>query len=409
MDSAPALAQPEDQTWIAAPDAPSRLNAATAILCDALTALERLAGEWTALAAEASEPNAFAEFWFAAAGVRHFARNADVRVVEVRRSGRLIGVMPLHIVPRYGRIPLRHVENWLHYHCFLATPLVRKGEEQSFWSALLDRLDREAWAKGFLHINGLVEGGPLHKGLAAAAQDAGRSCDTVLRIERALLGHGLGAAAYCEHHVRKKKRKELKRLRSRLDELGTVAVRTLSDRADLSSWCDDFLALEKSGWKGREGSALGCAAHTEAFFREVVTGAFDAGRLDLIRLDLDGRPLAMLVNFITLPGSFSFKIAFDEGHARFSPGVLLLIENLAVLERPGFEWMDSCAVENHSMINSLWAERRSVIRVSVPFGTVRGRIAFRLCRTIESLSAALRRRFPPPQIAPIVAEQESND
>jgi len=408
MESAPARAQTDDQTWPAASGQASLRQDVTARLTCARTAADTLSRDWEQLEAEASEPNAFAEHWFAAASLRHFARDRDIRLIEVRRGDRLIGVMPMHIVPRHGRIPIRHVENWLHYHCFLATPLIRQGEEQAFWSALLDCLDREPWAQGFLHINGLVEHGPIHQGLLAAARELVRPCDTVLRIERAMLGGGLGAIAYYEHNVRKKKRKELKRLRSRLDELGTVAARTLSDPAHLASWCDDFLSLEKSGWKGREGSALGCAADTEAFFREAVAGAFDAGQLEFLRLDLDGRPLAMLVNFITLPGSFSFKIAFDEDYARFSPGVLIQIENLALLERPGFEWMDSCAVENHTMINSLWAERRAIIRVSVPFGTARSRIAFRLCRTIEELAAAVRRRLSPQPIA-TVTEQESND
>ena len=48
------------------------------------------------------------------------------------------------------------------------------------------------------------------------------------------------------------------------------------------------------------------------------------------RLDLDGKPLAMLVNFLTAPGSFSFKTAFDEAFSRYSPGVLIQLDNLAI-------------------------------------------------------------------------------
>ena len=109
------------------------------------------------------------------------------------------------------------------------------------------------------------------------------------------------------------------------------------------------------------------------------------------RLDLDDRPIAMLVNFLTPPGSFSFKIAYDEDYARFSPGVLIQLENLQVLARSEIQWMDSCAVENHPMINSLWAERRNLVRVSVPLAGLKRGAAFRLCRLAEEGSAALRR------------------
>jgi hypothetical protein len=95
-----------------------------------------------------------------------------------------------------------------------------------------------------------------------------------------------------------------------------------------------------------------------------------AGRLQLLALELDNRPIAMLVNFLAPPGSFSFKTAFDESFARFSPGVLLQIENLRILERPEIAWMDSCAAEQHPMIESLWAQRRTLARVTVPLAAL---------------------------------------
>jgi CelD/BcsL family acetyltransferase involved in cellulose biosynthesis len=361
-------------------------------------AIETLRDEWVALAGHASEPNAFAEHWFVGPGLRHFRHDCTVRLLEVRNGGALIGILPLCIAPRYGRVPVRHVQNWLHSNAFLGAPLVRAGQEQVFWAAVIAGLDEDPWASAFLHINGLVEHGPLHRGLAAAAWVAGRSCDTVFRTERAVLVAGLAPTEYLEQTVRKKKRKELNRLRNRLAELGTLTSRSLCDGGEIDGWCDAFLALERSGWKGSRGSALACSSGGEAFLREVVAGAFAAGRLHFLRLDLDGRPLAMLLNFMTPPGAFSFKIAFDEDYARFSPGVLIQIENLAVLDSPGFAWMDSCAVEDHPMINSLWADRRPLVRLTVPLaGSWRG-AAFRICRSAENLSRTVRRLLTRPRV-----------
>lgn len=388
-------------------DEPRPLDGAVVALFRSARALRQaLREEWAALAVRASEPNAFAEAWFVTAGIDRLADDSDLRIAEVRRDGRLIGLLPLTIAPAYGRLPVRNVQNWLHYHSFLGTPLLQAGEEQAFWSALLAALDAAPWAKAFLHINGLVEDGPVHRGLVAAARAIDRPCDIVLRSERALLESALSPQDYYEQTVRKKKRKELKRLQARLAELGTVATHHLGAAGEIGAWCDAFLALERSGWKGGAGSALGCRPETEAFFRDAVAGAFAAGRLDFLRMDLDGRPLAMLVNFITPPGSFSFKIAFDEEYARFSPGVLLQIENLSILTRPGVEWMDSCAAEDHPMINSLWGERRSIVRVTVPLAGIRRRALFRACRAAESASAALRRRLSP---SPSQERNESSD
>lgn len=359
----------------------------------ALGASERLGTAWADLAGDAAEPNVFAEHWFAGPSLLHLGAS-DLRMLEVWSADgaqALIGLIPLRIAPAYGRMPINHVQNWLHFHAFLGTPLVRKGHEQGFWSAALDSLDRDPWARGLLHLEGLTEDGPVHRGLRAAVAELGRPCDVVLRTERALLESALSPIAYYEHTVRKKKRKELKRLSTRLAELGTVEHRRLCDERELESWCDSFLALERAGWKGKQGSALACSAATEAFFRECVAGAFARGRLDFLRLDLDGRPLAMLVNFLAPPGSFSFKIAYDEGYARFSPGVLIQLENYQILARKDVGWMDSCAVEDHPMINSLWGERRQVVRVTVPLKGFKRRAAFHLCRTAETISAALRK------------------
>lgn len=100
------------------------------------------------------------------------------------------------------------------------------------------------------------------------------------------------------------------------------------------------------------------------------------GKVERLDLRLEGRPLAMLVNFHSPPGSFSFKTAFDEDFARYSPGVLLQIENLALLDRADIKWCDSCAAQGHPMIDSIWTGRRSIGRYSIAIGGAGRRTIF---------------------------------
>jgi CelD/BcsL family acetyltransferase involved in cellulose biosynthesis len=347
---------------------------------------------WDDLALHAAEPNSFMERWFLGATLANLSLPRSLRIAFVwGADGQLEGVLPLHIESRYGRFPVRNVQNWLHYNCFLGAPLVRKGREQRFWCALLEALDRTSWAEGLIHFTGLVADGPIHSGLVEAAAALGRPCDTVFRTDRALLESSLSPSAYYETTVRKKKRKEIGRLKSRLAELGGVTMTALGNDDESSLWCDDFLTLERSGWKGESGSALGSTPATEAFFRSLIADGVKAGRIEILKLCLDEKPIAMLVNFIALPGSFSFKIAYDEDYARYSPGVLIQLENLAILERPGFAWMDSCAIQNHPMINSLWGERRQLAWVALPLGGVKHGMIFRCCRMAENGWAAIKK------------------
>ncbi len=347
---------------------------------------------WAALAANAAEPNCFAESWFVLPALEHLHEGADVRLLSIwADDDLLIGIVPLASAKRYGRTPVRHTVNWLSTQSFYGAPLIRAGWVKLFWSALIDALDGSDWAPSFLSVSGLDENGPVHQGLRGAVMERARNCPVVYRQARALLSSGLAPEAYLDHAIRSKKRKELRRQRNRLEELGAVTSRAWDQGDDLGHWTRDFLALESAGWKGREGAAFANTQESAAFFKSAIEGAAQAGALDMVRLDLDGRPIAMLINFLRRPGSFSFKIAYDEGLARFSPGVLLELENLRrVLDNPVLGWMDSCAAADHPMINSLWAERRSIVQVSVPLKGVQRRAIFVACRALERGAAAVR-------------------
>ena len=357
------------------------------IVRPAVEAIDALEAEWTALATGASEPNAFAEHWFVAASLRTLAEGTDIRLLEVRRGEVLIGLLLLETHRGYARLPVRITQSWAHHQMFLHTPLVAAGEERAFWAAVLKVLDGARWAPGLLHLRGLAEDGPVHRALQAVREGI-----IVQRRIRAALESSLSPMAYYEQAVRQKKRKEIRRLQNRLAELGPVRTRRLDDAGQLDAWCTTYLALEKAGWKGEAGTSLAATAESVAFFRAALTAAWAAGRLQFLRLDVGDTCIAMLVNFLTPPGSFSFKTVFNEEYSRFSPGVLIQLENLQILEDSRIAWMDSCAVEDHPMIDSLWTERRSIVRVSVPLKGVKRRALYALCTGLERVSAAVKGR-----------------
>jgi CelD/BcsL family acetyltransferase involved in cellulose biosynthesis len=347
---------------------------------------------WTDLVNNAAEANPFFAPWFLRPAIDHLRGGKNVWLATYYQDEQLCGLLPLAIRDKYGRMPAPHVGNWAHYQCFMGTPLIRSGHEVPFWRALFEALDDAKWAEGMFSITGLEAEGVVHHGLQKAAQMLGRPCPTVHRQRRAMLESTLSPEEYLEANVRGKKRKEWRRLENRLAEMGAVRHATFEHTDDLNHWCEQFLALEAAGWKGERGAALGNTASTRAFFLKMIEGAHRAGVLEMQRLALDDRPIAMLINFLTPPGSWSFKIAHDEELARFSPGVMIELRNLTrVLDDPAIDWMDSCAVENHPMIDALWAERRKIIQVSVQLKGFRRALNWHVCRAAETASAAMRR------------------
>jgi hypothetical protein len=113
----------------------------------------------------------------------------------------------------------------------------------------------------------------------------------------------------------------------------------------------------------------------------------------MMGLRLDGRPIALKYNLLAGDGSFAFKIAFDESFARYSPGVLLEVDNIHRLHQmPEVRWMDSCAAPNRFMINHLWPERREMQTVFLSTGRALPSLLLALVPLFQFVRARLRRR-----------------
>ena len=361
-----AVAEPAEQRQ-AAHASPPRAMAIRAAAWTTLDAPEaRLT--WDALAARAAEPNPFHESWYLLAALRALDPGGAVTLLRFEADGELAGLLPLHTPTRYYRWPIPQLASWVHPNCFLGAPLVARGLEREFWRALLDWADNNAARGLFLHLAQLPLTGPVYEALQAVLREQSRFAALVHREERAMLASDLSPEDYFAASISAKKRKELRRQSARLAELGEVCFVRSNDEAGLARWTQDFLALEHSGWKGTNGSALASHQTTTQMFKEALFGAASQGRLERLTLTLDDQPIAMLANFLTAPGAFSYKTAFDERYARYSPGVLVQRENLALLGQPEIAWCDSCAAADHPMIDHIWRERRPIGRLSIAIG-----------------------------------------
>jgi len=340
--------------------------------------------DWDRLASAASEPNPFFEGWFLLPSLSAFDPKGDVSVLCFEQDGELRGLLPIARMGRYYHLPIPNLASWLHSNCFLGTPLIATGSEVPFWQALLDWADHHSGMALFMHLRAMPLAGPVYAALEAVLAGTTRQAEIVHREDRAMLASQLDPEAYWQASLSAKKRKELRRQMNRLSDEGNVEFRRETDEVGLSEWIEQFLTLELSGWKGRAGSALAAEKATSALFRQTLVGAAAQGKLERLSLSLDGAPIAMLASFLAQPGAFSFKTAFDENYSRFSPGVQLQQQNLAMLDRPDIAWYDSCAASDHPMIDHIWRERRAIGRISIAIGGTLRRSLFRQLVRMEA-------------------------
>ena len=328
--------------------------------------------EWEDLAAAALEPNVFYEPWSLLPAWELFGASKDVQIVlvfaqEPSASGRLLcGLFPLERKYRYRGLPLQFLRFWKHSYCFLCTPLIRQGYGHETLEAFFQWLKRDPRGSHLVELNDICGDGPVHHSLIDYLWKIRLPAFSTLKYTRAFLKPGRDGNAYVQTSLSVKKKKELRRQARRLADFGRLEFVPLQVNEDIGSWIEKFLSLEASGWKGRNGTAFFCDEVTRRYFRIITTEAFRRKRLGMLALHLNGQPIAMKYNLLAGEGSFAFKIAYDETYAKFSPGMLLEIENIRHTHRqPDLRWMDSCADPDHFMVNLLWRDRRTIISVLV--------------------------------------------
>ncbi len=345
--------------------------------------LARQVADWDVLARDAVEPNVFFESGPLRAALRHMALPGPFCGVFIYRetpgaapTRRLIAFVPF---VRTGKGPsgiLPSYRLFTFLHCYLSTPLVHREHMDEAIDALLAWMDGAPDGVRIFGLYTITGDGPLVSCLSARLL-ARRQPHLVERShDRAFLRVGPSARRYLEAALPRKKRKELGRQRRRLEEQGEVTIAELGGDGEAGDWMDRFLVLEAKGWKGHGGHAFNRTAEGRQFFLEFMDHFLARGRAKLLALRVDGRDIAMKCNLLApdAAGSFAFKIAHDDSYARFSPGVLLELDNIERLHDPrrGIAWMDSCAVPGHPMIEHVWSERRRIAYIMCsargPFG-----------------------------------------
>lgn len=337
------------ELWIETASTEAQLQAAAAACAD--------------LADHALEPNPFYEPWMLLAALRELATDREVEIVLVwgphpsRRKGarQLCGLFPIEW---RGRGLLRAAQLWQHRYCYLCTPLVRAGVETQAMSRALDWLAERA---AIIKFGEVSAEGPVHHALVDELGRRRWGVQLGDAYTRAILRTAANGDDFLEKALAGKRRKELRRQRSRLAEHGRLEACALEDPGELSRWVEDFVALEQKSWKGRCAVSLASDPSHLRWFQQMSEQAQRQGRLMMLGLRLDDRPIALKLNLLAGDGSFAFKIAFDESFARYSPGVQLELDNVhRVHQQPGLRWMDSCAAADRFMINHLWPDRRGI-------------------------------------------------
>jgi hypothetical protein len=275
--------------------------------------------------------------------------------------GRVQGVSWVFFPPavrrRYG-VALPMLVGWTHPYAPFGAPLVDSGMCEAVLDAWLDHIARHPQFPKLMLLPYFPVDRPLAAALDCALERRGGRAASFGRQARALLAPGEARGGYLARAIEGKKRKELRRQRKRIGDLGSVTVMDARTPGEVGCALDDFFALERGGWKGRAGTAARCDGAIASFMQAAVPALATEGKAQVLRLCMDDQPISALVMLRSGGNAWCWKIAYDEAHGRFSPGVQLLLEATErLLCDPSVAGTDSCATPDHPMIDHVWRER----------------------------------------------------
>jgi hypothetical protein len=155
-----------------------------------------------------------------------------------------------------------------------------------------------------------------------------------------------------------KRRKELKRLRTRLGEQGKLDSIALDPKGDIEPFLQAFLALEAKSWKGKRGTAVANDTQLKKGLAAGLHAMHKAGRVKFWQINFDGQAIASLFALVDDGEVTLGKIAHDDTFAKSSPGVLIILDATAsLMGQPGITLADSNAMPGHPMIDRIWRDR----------------------------------------------------
>ena len=364
----------------------------------------RIVHDWSELAERAVEPNPFAEPAMVTNAAEHLPGGEAVGLLMVRSDRRLVMAVPVVRVSRFRRVPLPAVAIWSHAHSSSGVPLVEPDAVHEAWTAVLDWADRERIP--WLVLDTVHDGGaalaPVDEVLIARGRRAHRFDPYSRPVVRRR-----PEATYTDGRMSSARRKKLRRHRRQLEEAlgGELMARDLlEDAHDPDDAISRFLAMEASGWKGEDHTAMASTPGDAEFFRRLGHAMHSERRMQIWSLGTGDRAAAMACNLVAGNSIFHMKVCFDEQFARFSPGVQLEVDMLEAFHRDErLDLLDSCTGADNTGINQMYPDRQEMATLLIATHGARGRIAaasvpraanaFRTTR--EFIYRTLRRTAPP--------------
>lgn len=318
--------------------APSHPRLTTDITSGGVECIDPIADEWRALCEGADFDAPFHRPEVIRAYLDAYAGDSRLSLISVRQHGRLVGVLPL--ITEHGfcaGLPARQRRSAGNVHTCRFDLVHAPGLAADVLAAVWDAL-KHGLRWDVLQFDAVPAGGALAHlprlartdGFAAHARRGTTSPYVVLPAAEDAFEHVL-------RRLDGKFRANLRRRMRKLESRGAVRL-VRSTAADAS--LHRFYAMERSGWKGSERTAIAQDPKAERFYDALAATAEQFGYLTMYSLECENQCVAMQFGLTYRQRYYVLKTAYDESLRDCSPGQLITMEVLRDLAQRGCVELD---------------------------------------------------------------------
>jgi CelD/BcsL family acetyltransferase involved in cellulose biosynthesis len=292
---------------------------------------------------------------------------------------KLMGVWAFTIA-RHPVLPVKLLRSPALPYSYLATPVLDRTAAHAVITAMLDFVAADAMLPKTISLDPMRTDGPAMQALTVALADRKAAPCVLATGKRPVLASDLDAKSYFEKALSSSTRKKLRQHRRRLEEKGALESRISVAPAEVVQAFEEFLGLENAGWKGRAGTALLCNDAEATLVRAMVSALAGRGDAWVHALRQNSKVVAAQIVLRAGDAAFTWKTAYDETLADYSPGMLLLEDyTAAFLADKSIARVDSCSLDETGFM-SAWSEREELAHLlidartdsSVSFATMAG-------------------------------------
>jgi len=244
---------------------------------------------------------------------KEFGSEFDLLLLSIYQRNKVIGIAPLKVREKTASIiGSSDVSDYVDF-------ITLSGKEQKFFSCLFEYLLNKGIS--CLDIKHVYQESSIYRFFVDKAEN--HHCEIYCKQDDVSLELDL-PACWDDYLVSLsgKQRHEVRRKIRRLQESASINYRTIKNSDEVTDLLNTFFWMFS---ESREDKKIFLTTRREAFFRSMVSKMAEEGLLELGLLELDGKPVSIILYFDYQNKRYLYNSGYDPNYRHLSVGLLLKI------------------------------------------------------------------------------------